>query len=83
MPSMKTTILLLLSCFAIPAFGQLELNDVFADPQACTYMTRDIYAVWWDNSNDYSTEVDVLLDQMIEYRNICLGELNMMDPPNP
>jgi len=46
-------------------------------------MTRDIYVVWWDSSNDYTAEVDVLLDQMIEYRTTCLDELNMMDPPNP
>ena len=67
----------------VPCLGQLEINDVFADPQSCTYMTRDIFVVWWDNSNDYSEEVDILLDQMIEYRGICLDELNMADPPNP
>lgn len=80
MKPLASFVLLLLTS---PVWAQLTINDVFADPQSCTYMTRDIYAVWWDNSNDYSEEVDILLDQMIEYRNICLDELNMADPPNP
>ena len=44
-------------------------------------MTRGAFIVWWDNDFDYSTEVDILLDQVIEYRTECLDVLNMMDPP--
>jgi len=82
---MRSTLLYiaLAFCCSTSSLAQLEINDVFSDPQTCTYMTRDIYVVWWDSSNDYTAEVDVLLDQMIEYRTTCLDELNMMDPPNP
>jgi hypothetical protein len=63
--------------------AQYTINDVFGDPNECSSMARDIFIVWWDKDFDYSAEVDVMLDQMIEYRNTCLNVLNMMDPPNP
>jgi hypothetical protein len=68
--------------FSFISRAQLTINDVFADPAECSYITRDIYVVWWDNNFDYTAEVDIMLDQMIDYRNTCLNELNMLDPPN-
>jgi len=46
-------------------------------------MSRGIYVVWWDKDQDYSDQVDVLLDTMLSYRTICLDSMAMMDPPNP
>lgn len=65
------------------AKSQLTTNTVFGNVVECDTMTRSIFVVWWDNDFDLSEEVDVLLDSMISYRDICLNELNMMDPPNP
>ncbi|MGY8887096.1 MAG: T9SS type A sorting domain-containing protein [Flavobacteriales bacterium] len=61
--------------------AQYTLNDTFADPLECTYMTRGVFVIWWDIDFDYSVEVDILLDQIIGYRSECLNDLNMMDPP--
>lgn len=46
-------------------------------------MTRGIYIVWWDKDFNYDAQVDVLLDTMMRYRDICLNSMSMMDPPNP
>ena len=78
--------LIILACFGFLCIAnsnaQFTINDVFADPAECTSMTRDIFVVWWDNDFDYTAEVDIMLDQMIEYRTTCLNDLNMADPPN-
>ena len=68
--------------FSLQINAQYTINDTFADQNECTYMTRDAFIVWWDNDFDYSAEVDVLLNQIIEYRTECLDVLNMMDPPS-
>ncbi len=77
------TICLILLLFSTKIQAQFTINDVFGDLNECTTMARDIFIVWWDKDFDYTAEVDVMLDQMIEYRNTCLNVLNMMDPPNP
>ena len=74
------SVIALLFCTHLNA--QYTINDTFADLTECSSMTRDIFVVWWDNDFNYADEVDVLLDQMIEYRNTCLNDLNMMDPPS-
>ena len=76
-------VLMLLFAFSPEAKSQLTTNTVFGNVVECDTMSRSIYVVWWDNDFDLSEEVDVLLDSMISYRDICLNELNMMDPPNP
>lgn len=63
--------------------AQYALQDEFANLTECDTMTRGIYVVWWDNDNDFTAEAEVLLDSMMTYRNICLNQLSMMDPPNP
>ena len=75
------TIVAVLILFSEFLHAQYSIKDTFANPLECTYMTRDAFIIWWDNDYDYSVEVDILLDQIIEYRNECLNELNMMDPP--
>ncbi|HCK21190.1 MAG TPA: hypothetical protein DHW15_03230, partial [Bacteroidetes bacterium] len=63
--------------------AQFTINDTFGDLSACDTMTRGIYIVWWDKDFDAADQVDVLLDTMISYRNKCLTEMGMQDPPNP
>jgi hypothetical protein len=80
---MKTIITSFIFIFSLQINAQYTINDVFSDTNETTTMTRDIFAVWWDNDFDYTAEADVLLDQMIAYKSICLNELNMENPPNP
>jgi hypothetical protein len=77
----RITIIAIIMLFSGFLNAQYEINDTFADPMECTYMTRNAFVVWWDNDFDYSAEVDILLDQIIGYRMECLNDLNMMDPP--
>ncbi len=77
----KITIVAIIMVFSEFLYAQYTINDTFADPLECTYMTRDAFVVWWDNDFDYTAEVDLLLDQIIGYRNECINDLNMMDPP--
>jgi len=65
------------------AKAQFTINTAYGNLVECDTMTRSIYLVWWDHDFDYSSQVDVLLDSMISYRNTCLNEMAMMDPPNP
>ncbi len=73
---------ILLFSFA-PVKAQFTINSVYGNLEECDTMTRGIYIVWWDNDFSFSTQVDVLLDSMNSYRNTCLNELLMSDPPNP
>lgn len=68
--------------FSCVVNAQYTIMDTFADSNECTYMMRDAFIVWWDNDFDYNDQVDILLDQIIVYRNECLNDLNMMDPPS-
>lgn len=63
--------------------AQYTINDVFADLTECDTMTRGGFIVWWDQDFDMEEDVIVLLDSLMSYRDICLDELGMMDPPNP
>lgn len=79
--SLRTTIAGIMLLICGYANAQYTINDTFADPLECVYMTRDAFIVWWDKDFNYTAEVDLLLDQIIGYRNECLNDLNMMDPP--
>ncbi len=79
----KIFIVVLLLFSVSPAKAQFTINDVYGDLLECDTMTRSIYIVWWDKDYNFGTQVDVLLDSMISYRNICLDSMAMMDPPNP
>jgi len=75
--------ILAILAFATPTKAQYTINDTFANTTDCDTMTRGIFIIWWDNANNYSAQADVLLDTMLSYRNTCLTEMAMMDPPNP
>ncbi len=62
--------------------AQYTIHNVYGDLDECDTMTRSIFIVWWDKDFNYGAQVDVLLDSMISYRNTCLNELMMLDPPN-
>jgi len=74
---------LFLLAMATPTKAQYTINDTFANTTDCDTMTRGIFIIWWDNANNYSAQADVLLDTMLSYRNTCLNDMAMMDPPNP
>jgi len=78
-----TSLKFLIVFFSVQLNAQYVTNDVFSNPIETTNMTRDIFVVWWDNDNDYTAEVDILLDQMIAFKTTCLNDLNMQNPPNP
>ncbi|NOQ71413.1 MAG: hypothetical protein GQ574_05405 [Crocinitomix sp.] len=80
---MKTLLALILFITLTPAKAQYTINDVFGDLTECDTMTRGGFIVWWDQDFDMTTEAIMLLDSLMSYRDICLDELDMMDPPNP
>ena len=80
-PSFFISTLLLFT--ALPGRAQFTINDTFGDLTECDTMTRGIFIVWWDKDFDLTAKADQLLDTMISYRNICLNDLDMADPPNP
>jgi hypothetical protein len=45
----RITIVTIMMLFSGFLNAQYEINDTFADPMECTYMTRDVFVVWWDN----------------------------------
>jgi hypothetical protein len=79
---LTSTVFLFLLCSFTPVKAQFTINNVYGALVECDTMTRDIYIVWWDKDFNYEAQVDVLLDSMISYRNICLDNMAMMDPPN-
>ena len=76
-------IVIILSISSAETRAQFTINDTYASLADCDTMTRGIYIVWWDKNTNYASQVDVLLDTMINYRITCLNTLNMLDPPNP
>ena len=62
--------------------AQLTINTTFGNLNECDTMTRGVYIVWWDKDFNFDAQVDVTLDSMISYREICLNEMLMSDPPN-
>ncbi|HMQ88974.1 MAG TPA: DUF6055 domain-containing protein, partial [Flavilitoribacter sp.] len=80
-PSFFISTLLLFT--ALSGRAQFTINDTFGDLTECDTMTRGIFIVWWDKDFDLTAKADQLLDTMISYRNICLNDLDMADPPNP
>jgi hypothetical protein len=75
--------LLAFLAFSNQTKAQYTINDTYANTTDCDTMTRGIFIIWWDNANNYSAQADELLDTMLSYRNTCLNDMAMMDPPNP
>ena len=71
------------SCPFTPTYAQYSINSVYGNLTDCDTLTRGIYLVWWDNDWDYYESADIMLDSMIAYRESCLNDLGMADPPNP
>ncbi len=69
--------------FLMSGKAQYTINSEFGNLIDCDTLTSGIYIVWWDNDWDYEADATVLLDYMNVYRDVCLDELNMQDPPNP
>jgi len=70
-------------CGNFSLHAQFTINDTFGDLVTCDTMTRGIYIVWWDKDYDIADDVDRMLDSLVVYREACLNELGMEDPPNP
>ncbi|MCB9169228.1 MAG: hypothetical protein H6594_02630 [Flavobacteriales bacterium] len=66
-----------------PAQAQYTVLSQYGNFSDCDTMTRGIYIVWWDNNWNLAANATVLLDSMSSYRNVCLDQLGMFDPPNP
>lgn len=64
-------------------YSQYTINSVYGNLTDCDTLTSGIYIVWWDNNWDREEEAALLLEYMNDYRDICLNELDMQDPPNP
>lgn len=69
--------------FNVNLNAQYSLLSQFGNLTECDTLSRGIFVVWWDKNWDYSNDADRLLDTMLTFREQCLGELNMEDPPNP
>ena len=74
------TVVILLT---LSAKAQYEILSEFGNLQECDTLSSGIYLVWWDNNWDYEADAQALLDRMEPYRDVCLNELDMQDPPNP
>ena len=84
LPNCAKAILFALGVFLfLPSRAQYTIHNVYGDLATCDTMTRGIFIVWWDSSYNYASQVNVLLDSMMAYRNDCLSNLGMEDPPNP
>jgi len=69
--------------FFNPLNAQYEIFSQYGNLDDCDTMSRGIYLIWWDNNSDFSDDADIMLDKMLGYRENCLNDLNMQDPPNP
>lgn len=74
--------LFLILLLPIEVNSQFTINSTFGDLYECDTMTRGVYIVWWDKDFNFDTQVDVTLDSMMSYREICLNDMLMSDPPN-
>ena len=81
--SIKYFIALGLFFFNVNLNAQYTLLSQFGNLTECDTLSRGIFVVWWDKNWDYSDDAGRLLDTMLLYREQCLEELNMEDPPNP
>ena len=64
-------------------YAQYEINDVFSDLNETTYVTQDIFAVWWDKDFDYTAQASSLLDDMVSYKEACINEYGLQLPQSP
>ncbi len=65
------------------AHSQYTINSEYGNLTECDTVTSGIYIVWWDNNWDRQAEAELLLSYMNNYRDVCLNDLAMQDPPNP
>ena len=63
--------------------AQYTINSEYGNLIDCDTVTSGIYIVWWDNGWDYQADAELLLTYMESYRDVCLNDLSMQDPPNP
>ncbi len=75
--------LLITLFFYSEAQSQYTINSEFGNLTECDTVTSGIYIVWWDNNWDRQAEAELLLSYMNNYRDVCLNDLGMQDPPNP
>ena len=68
---------------AVTARAEYTINSRFGNLTDCDTMTRGIFIVWWEKTDDLAADADALLDTMLAVRETCLNSLNMADPPNP
>lgn len=78
---------LLLVLFTIgpstPATAQYTILSQFGNLTDCDTMTRGPFIVWWDNNWNMAADADEMLDSLLAYRDDCINNLGMQDPPNP
>ena len=61
-------------------YKSLQLRTLYGSTATCNYITKDIFAVWWDKNYDYREGATIVLNSLIETRNICLDTFKMNDP---
>ena len=74
---------LLVFLFWSNTFAQYAIKSEFGNLTDCDTTTSGIYIVWWDNDWNYQADAEMMLSYMNTYREVCLNELDMQDPPNP
>lgn len=79
---MRLTILFFI-CIITSGNAQYTINSEYCNLNDCDTLTSGIYIIWWDNTWDYSADAQLMLDRMNPYRDVCLNDLDMQDPPNP
>ena len=80
---LKLNFFILFSFIFFSGYSQYTINSEFGNLIDCDTLTSGIYIVWWDNDWNYQSDAEDLLDYMNVYRDVCLDDLNMQDPPNP
>ncbi|MBP6391877.1 MAG: hypothetical protein KA352_13385 [Flavobacteriales bacterium] len=76
--------LVLWACSAFtPVRAQYNVLSEFGNLVDCDTMSRGIFCVWWDNDWNVAPVADELLDTLNVFRDVCLNDLGMQDPPNP
>lgn len=63
--------------------AQYTINTEFGNLTQCDTVSSGIYIVWWDNNWGFQEDAELLLSNMENYRDVCLNDLGMQDPPNP
>jgi len=79
----NTFFILFFLCIHAKANAQYQLISQFGNLTTCDTMTQGPFCVWWDKSFGVApADLDQFLDSLNKFRDICLQELNLKDPPN-